>query len=62
MSNEKTTKSQVRSNFKYVRELMRQAEVAMKNDDIEELSIIAHELIGSANVAFAYMEERGGAV
>ena len=57
-----TTKSQVRSNFTYVRELMRQADVAMKNDDIHELSIIAHEIVGSANVLFAYMEERGGAV
>ena len=59
---DKTTKAQVRSDFKYARELMRQAEVAMKNDDIDELSIIAHELVGSANVLFRYMEERGGAV
>ena len=59
---DKTTKGQVRSDFKYARELMRQAEVAMKNDDIDELSIIAHELVGSASVLFRYMEERGGAV
>ncbi len=58
MPNKKTTKAQVRSDFKYARELMRQADTAMKNDDIEELSIIAHELVGSANVLFQYMEAR----
>jgi hypothetical protein len=57
-----TTKAQVRSDFKYARELMRQADTAMKNDDIEELSIIAHELVGSANVLFQYTEERKSAI
>jgi hypothetical protein len=60
--NDMTTKAQVRSEFKYARELMRQAETAMKNNDSDELSILAHELIGSANVLFRYMEERRGAV
>jgi hypothetical protein len=60
--NDMTTKAQVRSEFKYARELMRQAETAMKNNDSDELSILAHELIGSANVLFRYMEERKGAV
>jgi hypothetical protein len=56
-----TTKAQVRSDFKYARELMRQAEVAMKSNDIGELSIIAHELVGCSGVLFTYMQERGGA-
>jgi hypothetical protein len=60
--NDMTTKAQVRSEFKYARELMRQAETAMKNNDSDELSILAHELVGSANVLFRYMEERKGAV
>ena len=60
--NDMTTKAEVRSEFKYARELMRQAETAMKNNDIDELSILAHELVGSANVLFRYMEERKGAV
>ena len=57
-----TTKGQVRSDFKYARELMRQAEIAMKKNDIEEMSVLAHELVASANGFYRYMEERGGAV
>ena len=56
-----TTKAQVRADFTYTRELMRQAEVALKNDDIDELSILAHELSGSVATVFQYMVERGGA-
>jgi hypothetical protein len=58
---DKVTKGQVRNDFKYAREIMRQAEVAMKKDDIDELSILAHELVGCAAVLFTYMAERGGA-
>ena len=57
-----TTKAQVRSDFKYAREMMRQAEVAMKNNNIDELSIIAHEFLACSGSLFQYMEERGGAV
>jgi hypothetical protein len=60
--NEMTTKAQVRSDFKYAREMMRQAEVAMKSNDIEELSVIAHEFMACSSTLFQYMEERGGAV
>jgi hypothetical protein len=32
-----TTKTQVRADWRYVRECIRQAEVALKKDDVEEL-------------------------
>lgn len=53
------TKSEVRSEFKYARELMRQAETLIKNDDVAELRDIACELIAAASTLAAYVEERG---
>lgn len=56
------TKSNVRSDFTYARHLMRLAETALVNDDLDELNVIAHELLGAASTVLAYCEERGCAV
>lgn len=37
------TKGAVRSDMKYVRELMRQIEAAMKNEDWREVAVISNE-------------------
>ena len=37
------TKSGVRANMKYVREVMRQMEAALKKDDFYEVAVLANE-------------------
>ena len=54
-----TTKSQVRSDWAYARHLMRLADVALKNDDTEELRVLALDLSAAASGLIGYLEERG---
>ncbi len=53
------TKTRVRSDWRYARELMRQAEIALKDDDIETLRELALDLSAAASVLTGYLEERG---
>lgn len=55
----KTTKTQVRSDWAYARELMRQAEPYLKNDNLDELSQIALELSAAASTLIQYLDDRG---
>ena len=59
MAAQVTTKTQVRRNWAYARELMRQAEVALKADDTDELADIALELSASASILTQYLADRG---
>lgn len=59
-----TTKSQVRSDFKYARELMRQADAAMRSyrpvpgeNDYEDMRAIANELIACVATFEQWVEE-----
>lgn len=61
----KTTKSQVRSGFKYARELMRQAEEILKDSknltdfsEGSEIGQIANELIASVAFLAQWREEQ----
>ena len=58
--NDKTTKSRVRSDFKYARELMRQADAAMKSGtyDLEDLQSIESELIACMSTFSQWIEEQ----
>ena len=60
MSIETTTKSQVRSDFKYAREMMRQADAAMKSGstDFEDMESIANEMIAAASTFAQWVEEQ----
>lgn len=53
------TKTRVRSDWRYARILMRRAEVALRDDDIETLREIALDLSSSASVLNGYLDERG---
>lgn len=53
------TKTRVRSDWRYARILMRQAEVALRDDDIETLRDIALDLSSAASVLNGYLDERG---
>lgn len=53
------TKSQVRSDWKYARRLMRQADPLLTADDLDELADIALELTAAASTLLGYLEERG---
>ena len=55
----KTTKTQVRSDWAYARELMRQADTALKADNLDELSEIALELSAASSTLIQYLEDRG---
>lgn len=55
----KTTKTQVRSDWAYARELMRQADTALKADNLDELSEIALELSAAASTLLQYLDDRG---
>lgn len=59
MNDYKVTKSQVRSNFRYAREMMRQAEAAMKanSTDFADMTSIANELIACAATFAEYVED-----
>ena len=58
----KITKKDVRSEFKYCRDLMRQADEAMKNPDIDlsDAESIALELSASSSVFFCWVEQQQG--
>lgn len=53
------TKTQVRSDWAYARHLMRLADTALKNDDLDELATIAPELVAAASTLLGYLDERG---
>jgi hypothetical protein len=55
-----TTKTQVRADWRYVRECIRQAEVALKKDDVEELRALALEITGGAAVLLQYLSDNYG--
>ena len=57
------TKTQVRSDWRYARMLMRQADPLLTADNLDDLSDIANELAAAATTLLAYVEERtaGGA-
>lgn len=60
---DKTTKTQVRSDFSYARELMRQADELMKAgitdfSESGEAGQIANELTASASTFLQYLDER----
>jgi len=52
------TKTQVRSDWAYARELMRQAEKALKSDDLDELADIALDLSAAASALNQYLADR----
>ena len=57
-----TTKTDVRKDFTYIRELMRIADRMLKQDDVDlslggEFEQLSHELIGSAHTLHAWIEE-----
>ena len=54
-----TTKSQVRSDFAYMRHCMRLAEKALVANDVEELGVIALEMSGAAGTLLQYVNDRG---
>lgn len=57
---DKTTKRSVRSDFKYARELMRQADYAMKSGsrDFDDLESIANELIACVATFSQWIEDQ----
>jgi len=62
-----TSKGQVRSDFKYLRELMRQAEAIMKNDknisdwrEASDAGQIANAMTAAAGTFSAWIEESKG--
>lgn len=60
MNTEATTKSQVRSDFKYAREMMRQADAVMRSSskNFEDMESIANELIAAASTFAQWVEEQ----
>lgn len=58
--NDKTTKKNVRSDFRYARELMRQADQAMtaNRSDFDNLDEIANELIACVATFSQWIEEQ----
>lgn len=56
---DRTTKAQVRSDWTYLRRLMRLAEEAMRADDLEELGVLALEMSGAVGTTIQYVEDRG---
>ena len=59
MVRQKTTKGQVRSDFSYARDCMRQAEAALKANDLDELGVLALELSGAMGTLLQYVNDRG---
>ena len=59
--NDKTTKTQVRSNFQHARYLMRVADDAMRNTDTDWANMIevANELVAAAATFSQFVEEQG---
>ncbi len=53
-----TTKTQVRSDWAYARDLMRQAEQALRADDLVTLGEIAPDLQAAASTLFQYLADR----
>ena len=57
---DKTTKHHVRSDFKYAREMMRQANEAMRSNstDYDRMEEIANEMMACAATFAQYIEEQ----
>lgn len=57
---DKTTKKEVRSDFKHARYLMRLAEEAMRNNESDwaDAEVIANELVACAATFAQYVEEQ----
>lgn len=55
-----TTKAQVRAESTYIRELLRQVDATLKADtlDLEDAEQLANELIASATVFTAWLNEQ----
>jgi hypothetical protein len=53
-----TTKTQVRSDWAYARELMRQADEAFRADDLGTLAEIAPDLQAAASTLIQYLADR----
>ena len=53
-----TSKGSVRSDFRYARDLMRQAETLMQNWDQEEANDIANNLIAAVTTFAQYVEDQ----
>lgn len=63
MKEDRITKAKVRSDFAYMRELMRRADEMMRQADIDcslgsDFEQLSLELIGSAHTLNAYLEQR----
>lgn len=53
------TKTRVRNDWRYARELMRLAEDALRRDDVDQLAAIAPDLVAASTTLTAYLDERG---
>lgn len=53
-----TTKTQVRSDWAYARDLMRQADAALRADDLDTLAEIAPDLQAAASTLLQYLADR----
>lgn len=53
-----TTKTQVRSDWTYARDLMRQADAALRADDLDTLAEIAPDLQAAASTLLQYLADR----
>jgi|OM-RGC.v1.035757339 hypothetical protein len=58
--NDRITKSHVRTNFRYARDLMRQADAAMKSNthDFDDLASIESELIACVATFSQWIEDQ----
>jgi hypothetical protein len=54
-----TTKKAVRSDWAYARELMRQADRALRTDDFDTLAEIAPDLRAASCTLLQYLDDRG---
>lgn len=57
-ANRMTSKGSVRSDFRYARDLMRQAETLMRNWDQKEADDIANNLIAAVTTFAQYVEDQ----
>jgi len=59
MRETQTTKSQVRRDWAYARELMRQADAALRINDLDTLAEIAPDLQAASSTLLNYLLDRG---
>ena len=52
----------IRKDFTHMRHLMRLADEAFKSGDLEELNVLAHEMVAMAANFLTFCEERGCAI